>query len=188
MSDIEQLGAEGSAKNAAGAWREGLEALAPRDRVLREELLSLLRGGNAHRGFEEVVTGLPPELRGARPPDQPFTPWRLLEHMRISLRDILDFSRDPAYDSPPWPEGYWPPDDAPPDGSAWEASVAAIGTDLRALEDLVADPAIDLAARIPHGTGQTYLREVLVAADHLAYHLGQFVLLRRLLGAWPEES
>jgi hypothetical protein len=186
MSDIEQLGDNELAEGAVGARREGRGALDRRDQVLREELLTLLRGGNAHRGFAEAVAGLAPEHYGARPPDQPFTAWRLLEHMRISLRDILDFVRDPDHTSPPWPEGYWPPHDSPPDGSAWEASVAAVETDLRALEELVADPATELSDRIPHGSGQTYLREVLVAADHLAYHLGQFVLLRRLLGAWQE--
>jgi hypothetical protein len=185
MSDIEQLGADESEGGVTGRMPEDGAAL---DRVLREELLFLLRGGNAHRGFAEVVAGLAPEHYGARAPGQPFTPWRLLEHMRISLRDILEFCRDPDYISPSWPEGYWPPGDAPPDASAWESSVAALRSALLALEELVADPATELAARISHGTGQTYLREVLVAADHLAYHLGQFVLLRRLLGAWPEES
>lgn len=175
MSDIEQLGEDGAADGIA-------------EPALREELLQLVRGGNAHRGFTEVVAGLPSKLRGARPPDQPFTPWRLLEHMRISLRDILDFVRDPDYSSPEWPTGYWPSEDGPPSSTAWEASVASLESDLAALAQLVEDPGIDLAARIPHGSGQTYLREVLVAADHLAYHLGQFVLLRRLLGAWPEES
>jgi uncharacterized damage-inducible protein DinB len=188
MSDIEQLQDEGSAKGAAGVGREGGGATREaQDRVLRKELLALLRGGNAHRDLEAVTARLPPELRGARPPGQPFTPWRLLEHMRISLRDILDFIRDPEYISPPWPAGYWPPEDAPPAASAWAESLAALETDLRALEQLVEDPASELGAPIPHGTGQTMLREVLVAADHLAYHLGQFVLLRRLLGAWPEE-
>jgi hypothetical protein len=185
MSDIEQLGPDEAPEEAA---RELAERYVVLDRVLREELLLLVRGGNAHRGFSEVVAGLDPELRGARPPGQPFTPWRLLEHIRIALRDILDFIRDPDHVSPPWPAGYWPPEDAPPSPSAWEASVAAVETDLRALGGLVEDPATDLAALIPHGTGQTYLREVLVAADHLAYHLGQLVLLRRLLGGWPEES
>lgn len=185
MSDIEQLGEDESGEDAAAVRREGGADL---DRVLREELLLLVRGGNAHRDFTEVVAGLDPEFYGARPAGQPFTPWRLLEHMRISLRDILGFVRDPEYSSPEWPSGYWPPEDAPPTHSAWDASVASLETDLGMLAQLVEDPATDLAARIPHGTGQTYLREVLVAADHLAYHLGQFVLLRRLLGAWPEES
>lgn len=185
MSDIEQLGTGEAGEGAAAELEARYVAL---DLVLREELFLLVRGGNAHRGFTEVVAGLDPELRGVRPEGQPFTPWRLLEHMRIALRDILEFIRDPEHVSPPWPAGYWPPDDAPPSATAWDASVAAVETDLRALGELVEDPAIDLAARIPHGNGQTYLREVLVSMDHLAYHLGQLVLLRRLVGAWPEES
>lgn len=185
MADIERFGTDEAGEGAAAERQAGHDSL---DRVLREELLALVRGGNAHLGFAEVVAGLDPELYGARPPGQPFTPWRLLEHMRIALRDILEFVRDPEYVSPPWPAGYWPSEDAPPLASAWSESVAAVTADLQALAELVEEPAIGLAARIPHGTGQTYLREVLVAMDHLAYHLGQLVLLRRLLGGWPEES
>jgi hypothetical protein len=156
--------------------------------ALREHLLYLLRGGGAHLDFDRAVAGLPPELRGARPAGQPHTPWRLLEHLRLAQWDILEFTRDPAHVSPPFPEGYWPPGDAPPDPAAWDRSVAAFRADLRALQDLVADPATDLFAVLPHGQGQTALREALLTADHNAYHLGQLVLLRRLLGAWPEEG
>jgi hypothetical protein len=104
--------------------------------------------------------------------------------MRIAQRDILDFSRDAAHQSPDWPGGYWPASAAPPDAKAWDKSVRAFRRDLKALCDLVAEPATDLDARIPHGNGQTLLRESLLAADHNAYHLGEMVLLRRLLGAW----
>ena len=152
---------------------------------LREHLLYLLKGGGAHLSFEEAVAGLPAELRGARPAGVPHTPWRLLEHLRIAQWDILEFSRNPRHVSPKFPDGYWPEGDAPPDAAAWDRSVAAFRADLRALEDLVANPATDLFAPIPHGDGQTVLREALLVADHNAYHLGQLVVVRRALGAWP---
>jgi hypothetical protein len=156
--------------------------------ALREHLLYLLREGGAHLDFEKAVAGLPAELRGARPPGVPHTPWRLLEHMRIAQWDILEFCRNPRHVSPPFPEGYWPRGDAPPDTGAWDHSVAAFRADLRAMQDLVADPATDLFAPLPHGEGQTVLREALLVADHNAYHLGQLVVVRRLLNAWPEEN
>ena len=155
---------------------------------LREHLLYLLRGGGAHLAFDKAVADLPPELRGAKPPGLPHSPWRLLEHMRICQRDILEFTRNSRHVSPPWPDGYWPQGDAPPDGAAWDRSVAAFRADLRAMEDLVADPATDLFTPLPHGEGQTTLREALLVADHNAYHLGQLVVVRRLLGAWKEEG
>src|SRR3954451_8044370 len=154
--------------------------------ALREHLLYLLRGGGAHLDFEKAIADLPVELRGTKPAGQPHTPWRLLEHMRIAQWDILRFCIDPAHVSPDWPGGYWPSGDAPPDPAAWDRSVEAFRADLRSVRDLVADPASDLFARLPHGQGQTLLREALLVADHNAYHLGQFVLVRRLLGAWPE--
>jgi hypothetical protein len=154
------------------------------EHALREHLLELLRGGHAHLDFDRAVAGLPAGLRGARPPGLPHTPWRLVEHMRIAQWDILRFSVDPAHVSPEFPVGYWPEGHAPPDPDAWGRSVAAFRADLRALTDLVADPDVDLFAPIPHGQGQTVLREALLAADHNAYHLGQLVTVRRLLGAW----
>jgi hypothetical protein len=158
------------------------------DQSLREHLLYLLRGGGAHLHFDAAVAGLAPELRGARVSGVPHTAWRLLDHMRIAQWDILEFSRNPKHVSPPFPEGYWPKGDAPPDPAAWDRSVAAFRADLQAMQDLVADPATELYARIAHGDGQTVLREALLVADHNAYHLGQLVMLRRCLGAWPEES
>ncbi len=154
--------------------------------ALREHLLYLLRGGGAHLDFEKAVAGLPPELRGARPAGLPHSPWRLLEHLRIAQWDILEFSRNPRHVSPPFPEGYWPEGDAPPDAGAWDRSVSAFRADLRAMEALVAGPASDLFTPLPHGQGQTLLREALLVADHNAYHLGQLVVVRRLLGAWDE--
>lgn len=156
-------------------------------KALREHLLQLLRGGNAHLDFDKAIAGLPARLRGARPAGVPHTPWRLLEHLRLAQWDILEFSRNPKHVSPPFPEGYWPGGDAPPDDAAWDKSVAAFRADLKAMQALVADPATDLFAKIPHGEGQTILREALLVADHNAYHLGQFVVVRRALGAWSDE-
>jgi hypothetical protein len=159
----------------------------PDDSVLRQHLVDLLRGGNAHVNFDKAVAGLPVALRGKRPKGQSFTPWRLLEHLRIAQWDILEFSRDGKHASPDWPEGYWPKGDAPPTGKAWTNSVATFRRDLATMQSLVSDPATDLFARIPHGDGQTILREALLLADHNSYHLGQLVLLRRLLGAWKDK-
>lgn len=157
------------------------------DRALREHLDYLLGGGGAHVGFDRAVAGLPPELRGVRAPGTPHTAWRLLEHLRIAQWDILEFSRNSRHESPEWPAGYRPADDAPPDPAAWDRSAAAFRADLRATRDLVADPATDQFARLPHGDGQTVLREALLVADHTAHHLGQLVMLRRALGAWDAE-
>jgi hypothetical protein len=154
---------------------------------LREHLLALLSGGDAHLDFESAIADLPADKRGEKPPGLPHTPWRLLEHMRIAQWDILRFSVDPDHVSPEFPAGYWPEGDAPPDPSAWDRSVESFRSDLQAMKDLVADPKIDLFAPIPHGQGQTILREALLVADHNAYHLGQMVTVRRLLGAWSHE-
>ncbi len=154
--------------------------------ALRSHLLDLLRGGGAHLQFDKAVADLPAGLRGARPAGVLHTPWRLVEHMRIAQWDILEFCRNPRHVSPSFPEGYWPQGDAPPDAGAWDHTLAAFRADLQAMQDLVADPAVDLFAPIPHGEGQTILREALLVADHNAYHLGQLVAVRRALGAWME--
>jgi hypothetical protein len=154
---------------------------------LREHLLELLGGGHAHLDFEKAIAGLPVDLRGARLPGLPHTPWRLIEHMRIAQWDILRFSVDPKHISPDFPDGYWPSGDAPPDSTAWERSVAAFRADLQSMKDLVSNPDTYLYKPIRHGQGQTILREVLLVADHNAYHLGQLVTVRRLLNAWSEE-
>ncbi len=153
---------------------------------LREHLRDLLLGRNAHPDFDKAVSGLPVELRGAKPPGVPHTPWRLVEHLRIAQRDILEFSRNSAHVSPEFPAGYWPEGDAPPDDLAWDRTLAQFRADLQAMADLVADPKNDLFAPIPHGDGQTLLREALLIADHNAYHLGQLVVVRRALGAWSD--
>jgi hypothetical protein len=151
---------------------------------LRQHLIELLDGGHAHLNFDAAIAELPAELRGAHIPGLPHTPWRLLEHMRIAQWDILRFSVDPKHVSPEFPSGYWPDGDAPADPGDWDRSVAGFRADLQAMKDLVADPRTDLFARIPHGDGQTILREALLVADHNSYHLGQLVTVRRLLGAW----
>jgi hypothetical protein len=152
--------------------------------ALREHLLYLLNGGGAHAGFNAAVEGLPVALRGKRPKDAEHSPWEILEHMRLAQSDILEFSRDPKHASPEWPSGYWPKTQTPPNSTAWNKSVKAFQADLKAMCDLVTDPSTNLYARIPHGSGQTILREALLIADHNAYHLGELVLVRRLLGAW----
>jgi len=154
--------------------------------VLRQHLLDLLRGGHAHADFDAAVSDLPSQLRGKKPKGAPYTAWQLLEHLRLAQWDILEFSRDPKHVSPKWPDGYWPKTEAPPSAAAWNNSVRSFRADLKAIAKLVDNPKSDLFARIPHGDGQTLLREALLVADHNAYHIGQLVLLRRLLGAWKD--
>lgn len=153
--------------------------------ALRLHLARLLEWEDAHAGFDAAAAPLALALQGTRPADLPYSPWELLEHLRLTQRDILDFCRNPDYQAPSWPADYWPSSPTPPDAGAWEASVVAFRADRSALRALAEDPRIDLLASIPQGTGQTYLREVLLAADHTAYHTGQLILVRRLLGAWP---
>ena len=154
------------------------------EQALRQHLLDLLKGGNAHVKFEEVVKDFPERLRGKKPEGQPHTAWRLLEHMRIAQWDIVEFSRNSRHVSPEWPEGYWPEGDAPPSAAAWDKSVKQFRADLKAMQELVQDAQTDLYARIPWGDGQTILREALLVADHNAYHLGELLMVRRLLRAW----
>jgi hypothetical protein len=154
------------------------------DQSLRNHLTRLLDWHDAHADFDQVVANVPADMQGVRPNGLPYSLWQLLEHMRLAQADILDFCRNPQYQQPEFPAGYWPPTDAPPAADAWEQSVAVFKTDRQALIDMVADPELDLFAEIKHGEGQTYLREVLLAADHGAYHLGEMVAIRRLLGVW----
>jgi hypothetical protein len=156
----------------------------PNDSALREHLLDLLRGGNAHANFDQAVTGLPPKLRGAKPSNIPYTPWRLLEHLRLAQEDILDFCVNPEYRERAFPDDYWPKSDAPASDAAWDLSIQQFHRDLKKVQELVADPKTDLFATIPWGDGQTVLREALLVADHNAYHLGEMIVLRRALGAW----
>ena len=153
---------------------------------LREHILYLLKGGGAHLNLDPAIGDLPEHLRGAKVEGVPHTAWRLLEHMRICQWDILEFSRNAEHVSPDFPDGYWPEANAPPDAAAWNNSIDSFRAGLQTMTDLVADPGTDLLAPIPHGDGQTVLREALLVADHNAYHLGQLVLLRRCLGAWED--
>ncbi len=156
-----------------------------KDKALRDHLLNLLKGRGAHMDFDQAVKNFPEELRGKRPANAPYSAWELLEHLRRAQNDILEFSRDPNYISPPWPEGYWPKSQTPRDSSAWDKSVKAFQKDLKDMQDMVADSKNDLYEKIPHGEGQTILREALLVADHNAYHIGEMVVIRKLLGAWP---
>ena len=150
---------------------------------LREQVIKLLQGGQAHLTLDEVLKNFPPKLRGVKPDGAPHTAWQLLEHLRIAQWDILEFSRDSKHVSPSWPEGYWPKSDKPASDAEWKKSIAAINRDMKAMQKLVENPKTDLYAKIPHGTGQNILREALLIADHNAYHIGQMMLLRRMLGA-----
>ena len=148
---------------------------------LRRHLISLLTQAEAHVDVESTLQNFPRELAGHKPEGAPYTPWQLLEHMRIAQWDILQFSLDAKHKSPKWPEEYWPKTAAPPGAKAWDQSVRKFMEDLDAVCRLVRDSKLDLFAQIPHGDGQTYLREVLLVADHNSYHLGQLVTLRRML-------
>jgi uncharacterized damage-inducible protein DinB len=154
--------------------------------ALREHLVRLLSARQAHATWEDVLTDVPPEHRGATVEGAPHTLWQLLEHLRIAQWDILEFSRDAKHVSPEFPKGYWPTTTKPPDEAAWEASVARFRSDLEAMVTLVSDPSTDLFATIPHGSGQTVLREAMLVADHNAYHLGQMVFLKKMLGSWRQ--
>lgn len=155
------------------------------DAMLRQQLVELLEGGHAHVEPARALGGVPPSAWGERAPGAPHTLWQLLEHMRICQWDILEFSRSREHVSPPYPEGYWPAAEAPPDEATVTESLSAFHRDLEQMTALVQDETTDLSARIAWGQGQTILREAMLVADHNAYHLGQFVLIRKLLGAWP---
>ena len=154
------------------------------DDPLRRLLAKILDWHDAHARFDDAIADLPPALRGERPAGSPHSVWELVEHIRLAQRDILDFCRDEHYEERRWPEDYWPVSPAPSSASEWDDSVAAYHADLDALRALVLDPGFDLFATVPWGSGQTNLREVVLVADHTAYHVGQIVLVRRILGAW----
>ena len=153
----------------------------PNDQSLREHLVSLLEGGNAHVSFDDFVKDFPVAKCGQRVAGLPYTPWQVLEHMRIAQWDILEFSRDARHVSPKWPKGYWPDEGETGTEKLWSETVEKFRGDLQAFKDLVRDPATDLFAQILHGTGQTVLREVLVLADHSSNHLGALIVMARLL-------
>jgi len=156
------------------------------DSSIRQHVLCVLKGGGAHAKFEDVMEDFPAKLRGKKVSRLPYSAWKVLEHMRIAQWDILEFSRNRKHVSPDWPAGYWPAGDVPPSAAAWAGSIRSFQKDLKAMQALAANPKTDLYAPLPWGDGQTVLREALLVADHNAYHLGQLVTLRRLLGAWGE--
>ena len=173
-------------KSAKKGKRKSKQSTIGNDHSLRQHLLELLAGGSAHSNFDDVVKDFPVELRGRKPVGLPHSPWMLLEHLRLAQWDILEFSRNAKHVSPAWPAGYWPPTEAPPNDTAWNQSIKEFRRDLKAMQNLIADPKTDLFDRIPWGDGQTLLREALLVADHNAYHLAQLVDARRLLGAWKD--
>jgi uncharacterized damage-inducible protein DinB len=152
--------------------------------ALRGQLSELLAWRDAHADFDAAIRGLPPKLRGTVPAGWEYSAWQLVEHIRIAQADILEFCVSRTYNEKAWPAQYWPKSPRPPSGAAWGRSVATYRRDRRALQRLVRNPSTDLLTAVPNGTGQTYLREILLVADHTAYHVGQIVALRRQLGAW----
>jgi hypothetical protein len=157
------------------------ELSADNEQALRDHLLSLLRGANAHLSFDDFIAGFPAESCGQRIDGLPYTAWQVLEHMRIAQWDILEFCRDAKHVSPKWPEGYWPQQDQLGNVELWQESAEKFRADLKQLEKLVADQSTNLFTAIPHGSGQTILREALLVADHNSYHLGALVVLGRLV-------
>lgn len=162
--------------------------MATNEKALRTVLSKLLDWEDAHVGFDTVVAGIPPRLRGKRPAGAPHSPWELLEHLRLAQLDILDFCVNPKYKEHRWPDDYWPSSRGPSSDAAWKRSVAQFKRDRRKLQRLAADERLDLTAAIPHGSGQTYLRELVLVADHTAYHVGQLLLVRQLLGIWKPKA
>ncbi len=155
--------------------------------ILREQVLALIDGRGAHMPFDAAVADFPDDAINRRPPNVAYTPWHLLEHIRIAQRDILDYMRDRAYLAPAWPEEYWPARDATATPDQFAATIEAFRADRAALHALVADPATDLLAAIPNTPGHTILREVRLVGDHNAYHLGEFAILRQVMGTWPPD-
>jgi hypothetical protein len=151
-------------------------------RSLIAEIVKLLEGGTAHASLDDALKGLPADQRGQRPHGLPYSIWQLVEHIRIAQWDMLQFSKDGSHESPKWPDEYWPKETEPASEEAWETSIAQIKKDLNELVHLV--NTADLYEPIPHGTGQTLLREALQAADHTAYHTAEIIVIRRLLGSW----
>jgi|SRR5262245_5638461 len=151
------------------------------DQIVRDHVLYLLRGGGAHLSFEDFVKAFPAELGNKKLEGLPYTAWQVLEHMRLAQWDILEFSRDKSHVSPEFPKGYWPGSDDLGSAQQWQQTVEKFRSDLKQMEELVADPGTDIYQKIPHGDGQTILREALLIADHNAYHLGALAVMNRLI-------
>ena len=175
---------KGTGKKTAAKKTTKKAGQATNDKSLREHLIYLLEGGGAHAKFDDVIKGLPSELRGVKPDKFPHSAWMLVEHLRLGQWDILEFSRNNKYVAPEWPKDYWPQTEAPSSDAEWNQSINQFRRDLIAMQQLVSNPKTNLFARIRWGDGQTILREALLLADHNAYHLGQLLDVRRLLGAW----
>lgn len=155
-----------------------------KDKILREQLLQLLDGRNAHLNFDDAVNNFPAECYNVPAPNVSYTPWHLLEHIRIAQSDILDFIRNPEYEAPNWPDDYWPELGEQADKKTWGETVTAIRTDLDELKMIVEDESNDLTAELPHASGYTILREILVVSDHNAFHIGEFAILRQVMDTW----
>ena len=153
--------------------------------ALREHVVNLLTVRQAHGTFEDAVAQMPLDRVGDRPEALPYSVWELVEHLRRAQRDILDYCRDPDYTAPDWPDGYWPDAASPPSDDAWDEAVAGVQADRETLCEMVRDERLDLYDTVPASDEHTYLREMLLVADHNAYHIGQIVAVRRALGLWP---
>lgn len=153
----------------------------------REIVASSLDWEQARATFDSAVADMPAELRGKRPNNFPHSAWELVDHLRLTQHDLLDFCTNPNYQAPKWPDDYWPTSPEPPSNTAWDDCIAQYHRDCKALKDFTINDPRDLTEKIPHGSGQTYLRTVLVAVDHASYHVGQLIAVRRLLGAWKSE-
>ena len=154
--------------------------------LLRQQLVASFHDERVHAAFEKIFAGIPSNLRNAKPAGQTFTLWRLLVHLRLCVVDFLDACRIPGYVEPPVPEGFWPDENAAADDAAWEEDLAGYHAAMREFEALLLDPSTDLFSPIPDSDGRTILRQALGCLDHNAYHLGQALLLRRLLGIWSD--
>ncbi|MFN2637069.1 MAG: DinB family protein [Gemmatimonadaceae bacterium] len=150
----------------------------------RSIVASSLDWEQAHASLDSAVKGLPPAMRGKRPENFPHSVWELVEHIRLTQRDLLEFCQNPQYEELKWPDDYWPSAPEPPSENAWKETLAGIRRDRTAFAQFATETDVDLTSKIPHGTGQTYLRTILVAVDHTSYHVGQIVAVRRLIGAW----
>ncbi len=155
------------------------------DDALREQLLGLLDGGDAHMTFEEAVVEFPASGMNAHAPSVSYSPWHLLEHLRITQWDILEYIRNPAHESPDWPVGYWPATDAVATPEQFAGTIESFLADRVALREIVGDRSVDLLAPMPHTPGHSIAREIRIVADHNAYHVGEFAILRQVMGTWP---
>ena len=154
------------------------------EQIVRQQLLALLNGGNAHMSFEQAVADFPAEHFNTRPANVSYTPWHILEHLRIAQWDILDFIRNPDYVTPEWPKDYWPDAGEIAKQLQWDKTISSFLQDLQSLRDITADPETDLYAPLPHAPDYTIFREILVVSDHNAYHIGEFAILRQVMGTW----